>query len=66
MTHRSFEDVHGVGPTGLTRKLDQDGGTRPTFKVIEKATGRVVIADDVTLTDPRFGELYERLPGDAP
>ena len=61
---RTFEEVHGVGPVGGTVPLDQPGprgpGTLKTFRVINKRTGEIVIADEFTdLTD------YDRLPGEG-
>ena len=66
---RNFEDdpaIGGPGPVGKTEKLDIIGpngvGTRASFRVVEKATGRLILADEVTF-DPK---LHERLPGSAP
>ena len=62
---KSFEEIHGAGPVGGSVPLDGPGpngpGTLPTFRVINKRTGEICIADAFTdLSD------YDRLPGEAP
>ncbi len=59
----TFEQVHGAGPVGGTRPLNENGGRIPTRRVIERATGNIVL---VNADEPCDETLYDELPGGAP